>query len=168
MKCLVARNGLIKNQTMKQEDENGIALNTEAIKSLLDWYIEKKTWEDAKLERYKWEAFKRFEEFYYTELPIEKRVELAFSRADNLLASYSYYPLGMLRHVIPYCPDLLDTLYDEGVELPKRIENYVAMFSKTVKKMTMGGYNGWNKKEEVSLHQDVRALSVYLSMRYPE
>ena len=168
MKCLVARNGLIKNQTMKQEDENGIALNTEAIKSLLDWYVEKKTWEDAKLERYKWEAFCWFEEFYYSELPIEKRIELAFSRADNLLASSSYYPLGMLRHVIPHYPYLLDILYDESVDLKKRIGIYTEKFGAAVKEMTRSGYYDWDKKGKVSHHQDVRAISVYLSMRYPE
>ena len=153
---------------MKQVNKNGIAFNTDAIKSLLDWYIEKKTWEDARLERYKWEAFKWFEEFYYTELPIEKRVEFAFSRADNLLASSSYYPLGMLRHVMPHYPYLLDILYDESADIKKRIGIYTEKFGAAVKELTQSGYYDWDKKGKVSPHQDVRAISVYLSMRYPE
>lgn len=135
------------------------------LQPLIRWYINKETWKGD--EEYKWKAFRQFNESFYSNEPIEYRIHKAFSRADNLLNSSNYYPLGMFKPVISRYPNLLDRLFDEKKPLQGRVEEYNKGFNAAVEEMAKTGYNDWNKKEKVTTYQDARAISVYLSMRYP-
>lgn len=141
-------------------------IKQEIIKPLIEWYIQKETWLD--LERYKWEAFRQFNLYFFTKEPINDRLEKALSRADNLLNSHQYYPHSMFLQVIPHHHQLLDVLYDETKPLDNRIEEYIGGFEAAVKEMTKAGFYGWDKKDVVSTYQDAHAISVFLAMRFPE
>ena len=136
------------------------------MRHLIDWYIKKETWTD--IEEYKWEAFKKFKDCFYLKKPIDTRIEEAFSKADNLLDSKRYFPFGMFKIVIPHYPFLLNELFNENNPLKSRIINYQKGFRDAVEKMKKKEYNGWKKNDNISTYQDVRAISVYLAMRYPE
>ena len=138
---------------------------TEKLHPLIEWYIQKETWLD--LERYKWEAFRMFNECFYTDDTIDNRIRNSFSRVANLLISKQYYPLLMFKQVIPQKPELLDILFDENIEITSRITNYVDGFKETIENMKRAGIYGWNTKAKISDYQDPRAISVYLSLRFP-
>lgn len=136
-----------------------------SIDPLISWYIQKETWLD--MERYKWEAFRQFNLFFYSNEPIANRIDKAFSRAYNLLDSKQYYPLGMLKDVIPDNPHLLEGLYDESLPIYNRVKEYQEGFESAVKKKTAKGAHEWDKKKVVSTYQDAHAISIYLAMRFP-
>lgn len=136
------------------------------LKPLIEWYIQKETWKN--LEEYKWKAFRQFDDYFYSEESLDERLQKAFSRADNLLNSSQYYPLGMFKAVIPRYPKLLEDLFDEHNPIQQRIDKYQIEFDVAVKEMTKTGYNGWDKDEVVSTYQDAHAVSVYLAMRFPD
>lgn len=141
-------------------------LNPSTLQPLISWYIQRETWLD--LERYKWEAFRQFNLFFYSNDPIADRIDKAFSRANNLLDSKQYFPLGMFKEVIPENPQLLDLLYDDLQPIIQRIGMYQKGFDVAVKKMTSEGIREWDKKKVVSSYQDAHAVSVYLAMRFPD
>lgn len=141
--------------------------SSDMIKMLIEWYKKSRTW--MGVERYKWEAYKQFNEFFYTEEKFSERMKKAFLKSYNLLNSYRYYPLGMFCSVIPQFPKLLEELYDErSSRIKDRIELYMKGFKDAVNQMKMEGCNGWEMDSIVSTYQDVHAISVYLSMRYPD
>ena len=143
-----------------------ICLPSDIMRNLIDWYIKKETWTD--IEEYKWEAFKKFNDCFYSKKTIATRIEEAFSKAENILNSKRYFPLGMFKSVIPYYPFLLKELFNENNPLKSRIINYQKGFKAAVEELKKKGYNGWKKNDIISPYQDVRAISVYLAMRYPE
>lgn len=140
-------------------------INPSTLHPLMSWYIQRETWLD--LERYKWEAFRQFNQCFNENVITKESIDNAFSRANNLLNSSLYYPLGMFRHVIPLYPQLLVDLYDENKPFDNRFDDYQNGFEKAVDEMKSNGYSGWDTEKVFHTYQDSHAISVYLSMRYP-
>lgn len=131
-------------------------------------------WKDLiSLEDYKWASIIQFSKSYYIEgLTISERISKAFSKTANLLVSASSYPLGMLKEVAKDKPketeSMLANLFDESQPLRERIVNYISEFNKVIRTMADEGHSDWKGRTNVKSFQDVHAISVYLTMRFPQ
>lgn len=124
-------------------------------------------------EDYKWEAMKHFQDnFFRKEIPFTSRIAEAIALSDNLLMSHNYYAGNILKEVSKERSSqvelLLNMLFDEKILHNKRIVDFQNGIEYIMKDMAVQGYNNWNDKKKIQSYQDVRAISVYMAMRYPE
>ena len=123
-------------------------------------------------EDYKWYALKHFKEnFFGTGNPLMVRLEESLSRHVNLLDIRKYFPLAMLTEVgeekTKEVEMLITDLFDESMPLKERIVHYMVGFDSLVKIMAEEGHSDWKGRDNLQSFQDAHAISVYLSMRYP-
>ncbi len=122
------------------------------------------TLEHWKKESYKWRALKCFQENW--DIEAEDFTDM-FSRAtketQNLLASFRYYPRGMIIEFSKTDRErvraMFLNLYDESLDLMNRIGKFI------------GEADAIRKTDEAKWknhYQNVNAISTYLWLRYPE
>lgn len=115
-------------------------------------------------EIYKWRAVKCFQDNWnITADNFPEMLEASFALTKNLLDSGLYYPKRMLLKNAEANPEyvrqLLMTLYDEEQDLITRITNF------------KNGMREHSRRTFPTLkndYQDLRAISVYLCLRYPD
>ena len=130
----------------------------------------------SEMESYKWIAFKHFKENYNLSYDtFHSKLSKIFEKSENLLASRNYLPLGMLLDLSnPESgrTDRLQALFDGLLcagELPtqEKVRNFIYEAKKIMLEMAESGYSDWKGRSNLNSYQDVHAISVYLSMFYP-
>ena len=128
----------------------------------------------SELEAYKWNAFKHFKENCKESASIGEWISVVFGKAGNLLSSSKYLPLGMLADFS--CNDgepvHLQELFDDllvkgGVPTPQSVRSFIKGTKEIMQTMASRGYKNWSGRKNLNSYQDVHAVSVYLSMFYP-
>lgn len=126
-------------------------------------------WEyDVEQEHYKWDAIKSFAKTFDIEAEdLASNLKESMSPTFNLLAGPYYYPLSMLRQMALYSPEdvrnMIFELYDENVSLSNRCTKFLQDFESLLEENRKVG----NFKDNDRSMQSVRAISVYLSLKYP-
>ena len=123
-------------------------------------------------EDYKWHAIKHFQDTFFARgVPFGTRIKQSFLKHVNLLDTQKYFPLGMLYEVYADKPNIteamVNALFDESKPLRDRVNTYMGDFDAVVKQMAEEGHSNWYGRKNLQSYQDVHAISVYLSMRYP-
>ncbi len=142
------------------------------LKSLIQAYIsERESFYD--LEQYKWEAVKAFQNYYFrSDTPLVERLINPFAVADNLLAANNYFPSGMLCNFAKEKPQetqkCLDELFNLSLPLAERVSSFIEGTEKIFRTMQNEGYGDWKGRANVQSFQDPHAVSVYLTLRYPD
>ncbi|MCX6152736.1 MAG: DUF3883 domain-containing protein [Candidatus Kapabacteria bacterium] len=116
-----------------------------------------------KEEIYKWQAVKCFQDNWdINAYNFYDMLNKSFNKAYNLLDSGNYFPKKMLLKNTEINPDfvkeLFIRLYDEEVDLNERIN----IFQEKFKELNSNNF------PNTSDYQDIRAIIVYLCLRYPE
>ena len=114
-------------------------------------------------EIYKWQAVKTFQDNWdVSAIDFHAMLEKSLSRTINLLNAKRYFPLAVILVYAKAEPEILrkifSDLYDEEISLDERIRNFKESISKVNKKL----------ESHLKNYQDHHAISVYLSLRYPE
>lgn len=141
------------------------------LKHYLDDYINR--WDFYnKYEGCKWDAFKMFASYFNdNSKAFNTRLELALSKADNLLTAANYFGSSMVIEFAnnkPLQTELLfDKLFDESVDIRNRAVAYINGCKNLIKEMKVERYSDWYVRNNVKSFQDIHAISVYLSFRYP-
>lgn len=115
-------------------------------------------------EKYKWEAVQKFQEKWDIEAEdFGAMIKEATSKHVNLLASTNYFPVGMIQSFASVDKErtrnMFRMLYDEEKDLSQRITDF------------MSEAEAFRKTHDIEWrnhYQDLRAISVYLTFRYPE
>ena len=120
-----------------------------------------KYWDD---EKYKWEAVKHFQENWDIDAEDFGAMFMeATKRHLNLLASGMYYPQGMIQEFANADRErtraMFRNLFDETKDLKERIQEFIAEAE------AIRSSHGAEWKNHF---QDLHAISVYLTFRYPE
>ena len=115
-------------------------------------------------EIYKWEAVQHFQtNWNINSETFSKMLAYALGKSSNLLAGFNYLPYRMLIAMSEKEPDKIKemfiNLYDEKLPLSERIINFVRNSDEIL-------YKYWDKSKHH--FQDLHAISVYLSFRYPD
>ena len=142
------------------------------LKPLIQAYIKQKDYIRG-LEEYKWNAVQFFQHiFTSSSLPLTERMLLALSKHQNLLDTQNYFPLGVLRDVYSQKGErvnkLFEELFEQSVPLGDRVRYFITKFDGLVSEMANEGYSDWKGRTNLQSYQDPHAISVYLSMRYPD
>ena len=121
-------------------------------------------------EKYKWEAVKHFQDHWDIETKeFAGMLEDSFKLAANLLAGGMYYAYRMLCDLARKDPEkmrgLFRMLYDESLPLVDRYHDFRAGCTDLVEATKNDGQDEQKVKNH---YQDLRAMCVYLSFRYPE
>lgn len=145
------------------------------LSSYIDSYFKQWSWINDR-EFYKWVAFKHYREQTIKKYgSIYEWISTVYSKSENLLNAGQYFPLSVLLDMS--CnegrPKELETLFDlllqDGILPTKdRVKNFIDGTDNILKCMAEGGYSDWKGRENLHTYQDVRAISVYLSMFYPD
>lgn len=145
------------------------------LSAYINSYYKQWSWINDR-EFYKWAAFKHYREHNIKEYrSIYERISTVYSKAKNLLDSGQYYPLGVLHDMS--CDEgrpselksLFEELLQEGVLPTKdRVKRFITGTDNILKCMAEDGYSDWKGRQNLHTYQDVRAISVYLSMFYPD
>lgn len=150
------------NATAKIQDNN-FTKNHNSYNSYLSLYRSElpSFWQD---EKYKWEAVKQFQEKWDIEAEdFGAMFTEATSKQENLLASNRYYPIGMILGFASFdkerTREMFRVLFDESRGLAERIK----FFSDEAEDIRKRGDERW-----INHYQDLRAISVYLTLMYPE
>ena len=137
--------------------------NTEKLQFYLNSYIKDlpSFWDD---EKYKWEAVQCFQKNWDIEnADFGQMLKIATRKHLNLLASGMYYPLGVLQEFIEIDQErvrnMFQILYDESKDIVERI----TYFQSEAESIRVSNSERWKNH-----YQDIRAISVFLWMRYPE
>ncbi len=121
-------------------------------------------------EKYKWQAVQWFQDHWDMDAPdFHSMYEQAFSKANNLLNGGRYFPYLTMCRFSEMNPDkvkeLFVLLYDETLPLKERIRTFRDSCSGL---LTDYVNSPLGSKKTKNHYQDLRALMVYLSCRYPE
>lgn len=124
-------------------------------------------WED---EKYKWVAVQHFKEKWNIEADnFAEMLADAFGEAANLLSGAMYYPLRMICAFAQRDPEnvrgLFRLLYNEDLPLVERFQPFRSGCEEMLKALRESGPEHEKAKNH---YQDLRALCVYLSFKYPE
>ena len=129
----------------------------------------------SEFESYKWVALKHFKENYAKDYgTINDWIRNIFGKADNLLTSYRYLPFDVLLDFSqpngkPHeLEALFSALWKRNV-LPtkERVCNFIEGAKSIMQTMAKEGYGDWKGRKNLNTYQDAHAVSVYLSMFYP-
>lgn len=140
------------------------------------WDLYKKEYslgtDNSKNEIYKWQIFQQL--FNYWNWKVEdkkKMITNAFNvrGSNNLWASGNYFPIRMLEIILNDFPDetiqAFEILFDQRVDLLERISS----FKKTFDELLIKLQNKYPEREKMNSHyQDVRIISIYLMLQFPE
>lgn len=123
---------------------------------------------DIDHESYKWNAVTMFQKTFNIDTEdLAYNIKESMKHSENLLAGPYYYPMSMLSQFAQYSKDetrrALKDLYDEKIPLTNRIENYLNFSQEILASNKARG----NFKPNDNHQQSVRAISVYLSLMYP-
>lgn len=129
----------------------------------------------SELESYKWVAFKHFQENYAKDFDtINDWIRNIFGKADNLLTSFRYLPFDVLLDFSNPNgkPHELKTLFNDlwRKDTPptkERVCNFIEGAKSIMQTMAKEGYSDWKERKNLNTYQDAHAVSVYLSMFYP-
>ena len=121
-------------------------------------------------ERYKWEAIGWYSQHWNIDAPdFASMLEISFSKAHNLLASGMYYPYKFMLEFAKEQPDVVQNLfrilYDETIPLEQRYLDFRSGFEKRIEELKK---RNPDRKKALQHYQDLRAVMVYLTFRYPE
>lgn len=116
-------------------------------------------------EKYKWIAVRHFQKNWNIEAAdFAGMLDQALGKTFNLLASGYYYARSMIVEFAQADPEgvreLFRMLYDESRELAERVEKFVAYVED---RKQNHNEEGWKNH-----FQDMRSISVYLWLRYPD
>lgn len=115
-------------------------------------------------ELYKWRAVAHFQKYWDIDAPdFKEMLNAALNfKDDNLLVGPMYFPKRMLDKFcevdVAAVKDMFVTLYNEGLDLAKRINFFIAMSDDLINR-----YN-----PEKNHYQDNRAISTYLWLKFPD
>ena len=139
------------------------------IRDAVDFYKENisKYWED---EKYKWIAVKHFQDNWNIDAAdFAGMLESSFSLSKNLLSGGMYYAYKMLCLLAQQDSEkmrsLFKLLYNEEIPLVDRIQHFRFGCDELLVAFREGAADRENAKNH---YQDLRALCVYLSFKYPE
>ena len=126
-----------------------------------------KYWED---EKYKWIAVQHFQENWNIEAEdFAGMLKESFSQTYNLLQGGMYYANKMLCALAQQDPEkmrsLFRLLYDENLSLVERLQPFRTGCDELLEEFRKSAAEPEKAKNH---YQDLRALCVYLSFRYPE
>ena len=126
-----------------------------------------KYWDD---EKYKWLAVQHFQKNWNLEAEdFVGMLKESFSQADNLLQGGMYYAKKMLCTLAQQDPEkmrsLFRLLYDENLPLVERLQPFRTGCDELLEEYRQSSPEPEKAKNH---YQDLRALCVYLSFRYPE
>ncbi len=126
-----------------------------------------------KEELYKWKAIKQFQDVWNPDADnFAAMLESALSGTSNLLQGNQYYrPRELLQdfaemNPIKTCHAFID-LFDENRDLQTRMKQFEQVANELLKEYNKKA-SSLGKKSEPGHYQSPRAMSVYLSLRYPE
>lgn len=124
---------------------------------------------DVEQESYKWNAVIMFQKIFNIDSEdLAYNIKESMKHSKNLLAGPYYYPMSMLSQFAQYSKDetrlALKELYDEKTPITNRIENYLNFSQEILASNKTRG----NFKPNDNHQQSVRAISVYLSLMYPD
>ena len=121
-------------------------------------------------ENYKWQAVTHFQKHWNLDAEnFAEMLELALSKEGNLLHGGMYYAYGMICNLAKMDPErvrqMFRDLYNEDISLKERFHN----FKKSCDEM-MPAFReiAVDPNKAKNHYQDLRALCVYLSFKYPE
>lgn len=138
------------------------ALDSEKLLSAINDY--KKIFPVRKAdEKYKWQAVKHFQDKWNIDAPdFRQMFEQATKLCGNLLASYNFYPRGMMCEIAQqdseFARSLFKELFDESKDLAARVDK----FDKQAKEFCKIHFPGKQS------YQNANAISTYLWLRYPD
>lgn len=139
-------------------------INIEKLQTAVAAYKEHfpQQWEN---EKYKWEAIKHFQDHWDVKAPDFTSMFMeATEKAKNLLTSWLYYPRNMIRDFSNADSEtvrgMFISLFNESIDISKRIEMFRAD-SEAIRNK----YNDGSWKQHF---QDLRAITVYLWLKYPD
>jgi len=143
------------------------------LTALIDEYLERWEWiHQVRIEGYKWRAFTQFKsEFDLSKdgQDFSEMLKHATDKAGNLLNDGRFMARDTLIRNAAVTPEkvkeLFVNLYDEDENLEHRINDFKKSFAK-LNKENVSSYG--IKTSPVQSHQSTRAISVYLSFRYPD
>lgn len=145
----------------------------------LSFYIEAyhKNWDRiSKLESYKWIAFRHFKENNNRCFPsFNERISAIFGKAGNLLSSYNYFPLSMLKQLSNAedgKANQLELLFEDLMQsadliTADKIKSFIDGTNSIMWSMAESNHRDWNGRTNLSTYQDAHSISVYLAMFYP-
>ena len=121
----------------------------------------RKQWPD---EKYKWEAVKWFQDNWDVNASdFADMLSRSLEKTNNLLASASNFPAGMLQRFAKSAPEevrgMFIDLYDEGKEVYERIESFKLKSATLLEKYGSGAKR---------YYQYENPISTYLWLRYPD
>lgn len=121
-------------------------------------------------EKYKWIAVKHFQDTWDIEAEdFANMLENAFSKTNNLLQGGMYYAYKMLCTLAKQNPEkmrsLFRMLYDEKLLMVDRLQPFRDGCDEMMEEYRK---NAEDPKKAKNHYQDLRALCVYLTFRYPE
>ena len=125
------------------------------------------------LEEYKWIAIKHFQEkFFASDISFTEKLSQSLSRTGNLLVAPRYFPSAMLIEFCQEKPTLIESminnLFNENNPLRDRIIKFMDKSHQLIIQMTEEGHGDWKVRDNVQSFQDAHAISVYLTLRYPD
>ncbi len=139
------------------------------IRDAISFYKENisKYWED---EKYKWVAVKHFQDSWNTDAEdFAGMLAEAFRFSNNLLSGGMYYAYKMLCLLAEQDPEkmrsLFKLLYNENLPLIDRLQPFRSGCDELLAAFRESAPDRENAKNH---YQDLRALCVYLSFKYPE
>lgn len=143
------------------------------LTTLIDEYLEKWEWiHQLRIEGYKWRAFTQFKSKFDLSKDGQDFSEMlkhATDKAGNLLNDGRFMARDTLIRNAAVTPEkvkeLFVNLYDEDESLENRINDFKKSFAK-LNKDNVSSYG--IKTSPAQSHQSTRAISVYLSFRYPD
>ena len=139
------------------------------IRDTIDFYKKhfSECWDE---ENYKWIAAKHFRDNWDIDAEnFADMLEESFRLSSNLLNGGMYYPYRMLCHFSKLNPEkmrgLFRLLFNEALPLAKRLRPFRSGCDALLEE-----YRGLSAEHEKARnhYQDLRAISVYLSFRFPE
>lgn len=128
--------------------------------------------ENAKNEIYKWEIFKQvFSNWNWNVEDKKSMILKAFNvnGSHNLWVSGNYFPIRMLEEIVTDFPErtiqAFDILFDSNIELIERISEFKKVFDELLILLQ----NKYPDRDRMRSHyQDVRIISIYLMLQFPE
>ena len=149
-------------------------MDSEALRPYIDWYkAHFATIFDR--EGYKWESIQTFQSYSADKNEYYSILKDAFKKSKNLLNSRSVFSLGMMLDIVNFSkehpeitPSGLDLFYDlfegfTGKETDKCILDKITFFRQHIRE-----YVRKYMPDKKNDYQDLHAVSVYLSHRYPD
>lgn len=130
----------------------------------------------SKLESYKWKAFTHYADNSHREFQtFRDRIETIYGKTDNLLSSFRYYPLAVL---LDMAGDggrkdklrilLNDLILRDTLPTADAIRSFIHGIEDIMTEMADSGYSDWKGRTNLQSYQDAHAISVYLSLQYPD